>query len=316
LSGKYKVVVDCRHNALKGVLIASDGPSIFQDLPLMEGAGPDEEAIRGLLLDLTATVGGVEEIVLTGDAVSADMVAGLETEFANVRLWGDFDVSGVDAGLNEADFGAGFAPALGAVFQEYGLSDGEPLGVTDRVSIAARIQQVFQKNKRLAPALTIGLLLLVLGGHHVLCRTSIAGYRSDIESLRKEKQELLRPKEEEKRLKQVLSETNRQRVYIESVLAGGNDNLMNLLKAVSDTLPRDAALNRLYQKTNGDYWIEGQAFLGKSVYAFSEALSRIEGCKSANLESIRRVEQASDARQKLLPYDFVINVVFQPGDLR
>jgi hypothetical protein len=69
-------------------------------------------------------------------------------------------------------------------------------------------------------------------------------------------------------------------------------------------------LNRVYQKGDGNYWIEGNAFQGQSISAFHQALTEVEGCTSTKLETIRRLEEASDTRQKLLPYDFIINVRF------
>jgi hypothetical protein len=95
-AGNHKVLVECYASTLKGILLTADGPSMFQDLPLMEGIAPDEEAVRGMLYDLIATVGGIEEIVLAGDAVTPEMVAGLTTEFANLRLWGEGDVQELD----------------------------------------------------------------------------------------------------------------------------------------------------------------------------------------------------------------------------
>jgi Tfp pilus assembly protein PilN len=276
----------------------------------MEGIAPDEEAVRGMLYDLIATVGGIEEIVLAGDAVTPEMVAGLTPEFANLRLWGEGDVQELDDAVDAADFGPMIAPAIGAAVQEFSRGDDAPLGVTDRVSLIARIQQVFQKDKRLAPALVVGLLLACLVGHHMLTRTSITDYRSKIEDLKKEKRKLLRPKEEKQRLTKALTDTKNRQVYLETVLAAGNNNLLDLLAVIAETLPRDVVLNRLYQKSNGSYWLEGNAYMGKSVYAFNESLSRVQGCKSTNLETIRRVEDASEARQKLLPYGFVINVNF------
>jgi Tfp pilus assembly protein PilN len=310
-AGRHKIVVKCAPGALKGVVLTPEGPSIFQDLPLMEGATADEETIRGMLYDLTASADGPAEIVLAGAAGSDGLAETLAAEFAGLRLWGAEDVDGLDAGVDAADFGPGYAALLGALSNEFGLVGAAPLGVTDQVPIAARIQQLFQKNKRLAPALAIGLLLVCLAGHHMVVRTSIGGYRAEIEALEKEKRRLLRPREEKERLTQALDETRQRQAYLETVLAAGNSNLLGLLAAVSTSLPGDVVLNRLYQKDSGSYWIEGNAFMGKSVYAFNEALSQIEGCKATSLETLRRVEQASDVRQKLLPYGFVINVRFQ-----
>jgi Tfp pilus assembly protein PilN len=309
-AGSHKIVVGCDANALKGVLLTADGPSVFQDLPLIEGAAPDDEAVRGMLYDLTPAEGDVEEIVLAGDAVTPAMSDGLAAEFAHLRRWGDNDVGDLAAGVDRTAFDTGYAGVLGAAFQELDRTGAPPLGVTDRVPIASRIQQVFQKDKRLAPALVVGLLLAGLLGHHMLTRSAIARYQSQIQHLKKEKQKLLFPREEKQRLTKVLEEIRSRRTYLETELAAGNGNLMGLLATVSAALPPDVVLNRLYQKGSGSFWIEGNAFMGKSVYAFNEALSRIEGCKSTNLETIRRVENASDARQKLLPYGFAINITF------
>ncbi len=306
----HKVIIDCRTNTLKGVLVSAEGPVMFQDQPLMEGMRADEAAVSSLFYDLTATVGGIEAVVLTGDALDMAWVDNLRAEIADLRVWDFTQAIAESGGEAAADVDFAYASLVGAALQELGLAGAVPLGVTDRVPVTARIATLFRENKRLAPALVAGLLVVCLAGHFAMTRNSIERYQSRIKTLEKEKRKLLRPREEQEQLAKTLASVRHKQAYLETVLAEGNQNLIRLLSTISASLPRDVVLNRVYQKSDGSYWIEGNAFMGKSVYALNQALAATQGCKSTSLERIRRVEQPTDARQKLLPYDFSINANF------
>jgi hypothetical protein len=115
---------------------------------------------------------------------------------------------------------------------------------------------------------------------------------------------------EKERLSAVLAEIQAKHDYVVQVLPNSNNHLLDLLGAISDQIPRDVVLNRVTQRPDGTYRIEGNAFMGRSISHFNAALSSIEGCRSTHLESVQRLEDASKGRQKLLPYAFIINVTF------
>jgi hypothetical protein len=308
--GRHKVIMDCRGNTLKGVLLSADGPAIFQDLPLTEGVPADEELVRNMIHDLAAQAENVEEMIVCGDAVPEELLDGLKAAFENLRLWQPGDFGGLDGQVDGTEFGPQYALAVGAALQELQLTGDESLGVTDRVPLGALLGQKFRENSKLAPTLVVGLLLVCLVGHFTMTKASISRYTTKIEAMKAEKQRLLKPKKKEGRLTKALAEAEGKQRYLKSVLAAGNDHVLLLLEAISETLPHDVVLNRVYQKGDGSYWIEGNAFRGQSISSFHQALTEVEGCTSTKLETIRRLEEASDARQKLLPYDFIINVRF------
>ena len=308
--GTNKVIINYRKGSIKGVCLAPEGPSVFQDLPLVPGAVSEDEPVRNMIYDLTASAGGAEEIVITGSAVSGELVHGLKMEIENVRLWGVEDFRDVDFDPVVTDFGPQYALAVGAALQELGLAGEVLLGVTDRVSVIKSVTQKLRENRRLVPAFTIGLFLLCVAGHYAMTKASISRYSSKIQHLKVEKERLLKPVQEKERLAKRLSEIEKKKEYIEKVLPARNRNLLNLLAAISERIPRDVVLNRVYQKKDGSFSIEGNSFRGRSITDFNKALSELEACNGTRLETVKRTENASDIRKRILPYDFVINVKF------
>ena len=309
--GKNKVIIDYRQNAIKGLCLTAKGPSVFQDLPVVAGAGPEDEPVRNMIYDLTASVGGAEEVVITGSGVSEELVHGLKTELQNVRIWGVEDFGGVDFDPAVTDFGPKYALAVGAALQELGLAGKVSLGVTDRVPVIETVIQKVRENRRLVPAFAIGLFLLCVAGHYGMTKASISRYASKVQDLKVEEKRLLQPIEEKKRLKKEITEIQQKQEYLRVVLPGRNINLLNLLAAISEKIPPDVALNRVHQEEDGSFSIEGNAFRGRSVTAFNKALSELEGCEATCLETVNRTEDASDPRKRILPYNFVISVKFE-----
>jgi len=309
--GRHKVVVDCRENAIRGVLVSAQGPSAFQDVPLADGIPPrDEETVRNMILELSAQVDTVEEIVLCGDSLPQELVEGLTLAFENLRLWRGQEMAGLAGEEDATEFGPAFALAMGAALQELKIAGILPLGVTDRVPMGVVVARRFRENNKLAPALAAGFLLVCLAGHFAMTRVAIASYTAKIKSLDNQKKKLLQPKQEMERLSKTLAEAERKQAYLQSVMAAGNQNVLRLLQAIADTMPREVVLNRVYQKGEASFWIEGNAFSGQSISLFHQALSDVKGCTSTKLETINRMEKALNSRKQMMPYDFIINVRF------
>ena len=309
--GRNKVVIDYRKGAIKGVCLTAKGPSLFQDLPVVAGTGTEDEPVRNMIHDLTASAGGAEEIVITGGAVSDELVHGLKLQFENVRIWGVEDFGGVDFDPAVTDFGPQYALAVGAALQELGLAVEVLPGVTDRVPLIESVTQKLRENRRLVPAFTLGLFLLCVGAHYAMTKASISGYAAKIQHLKLEKKRLLKPIQEQKRLAERLTELKQKREYLENNLLASNRNVLDLLSAVSEMIPRDVVLNGIYQKNDGSFSIKANAFRGRSITRFSKALSQLEGCNATVLETVKRTEDTSNTRKRMLPYDFIINVKFK-----
>jgi hypothetical protein len=307
-AGHHKLILDCRENAFNGVVLTSDGPTVFQELPLASGEIPAHEQARNLIYDMDGSTGGLDGVVIAGSSVSPELMDGLTAGQDNLRVWGgrDFGAEGPQA----LEIGPEYALAVGAALQHLGFALGGSLGVTNRVPLAQSLSKPFRENKRLAPGIVLGLFLVFLVGHFAVTKLALARYRAAVKELEAEKQKLLEPRMEKERLSAVLAEIQAKHDYIVNVLPNSNNHLLDLLSAVSDQIPRDVVLNRVSQRPNGTYRIEGNAFMGRSISSFNSALSSIEGCRSTHLESVQRLEDASKGRQKLLPYAFVINVTF------
>ena len=314
--GKNKVIIDYRKTSIKGVCLTEKGPSVFQDLPIVAGAAAADEPVRNMIYDLTASAGGAQECVITGSAVSEELIHGLKTELENVRIWGLEDFGGVDFDQAVTDFGPGYALAVGAALQEIGLAGEGLLGVTDRVSVIDSVTQRLSEYRRLIPAFAIGLFLLIVAGHYVMTSASISQYASKIKQLKVEKQKLLGPLKEKESLSRRLTDLIQKKEYLEKILPALNRNVLNLFAAISDSknIPVDVVLNRVNQKNDGSFSLEGNAMRGRSIIDFNRVLSKLESCEATVLEKVNRVENPSNIRKKILPYDFIINVRFQLRD--
>jgi len=311
VDGKNKVIIDYRKTAIKGVCLTEKGPSVFQDLPIVAGAATEDEPVRNMIYDLTASAGGAQECVITGSAVSEELIHGLKTELENVRIWGIEDFGGVDFDQAVSDFGPEYALAVGAALQETGLAGEGLLGVTDRVSVIDSVTQKLSQYRRLVPAFGIGLFLLIAAGHYVMTNASISQYASKIKQLKVEKQKLLAPIEEKKSLSRRHTELIQKKEYLEKILPALNRNVLNLFAKISEKIPVDVVLNRVNQKNDGSFSLEGNAMRGRSIIDFNRSLSKLESCEATVLEKVKRVENPSNIRKKILPYDFIINVRFQ-----
>ncbi len=308
--GRNRIILNYTETSLSGVVLTPQGPTIFQNLPMAAGEGGGEESLRNMIYDLGVSAGSSYDIVVSGEAASSDLIQGLKTEFIEIEVWTDQYLNVLDtAGITQG-FGADFALAAGAGIHCLGFSEEGFPGITDHVPFMESLSRKYNENKHLMPGIAAGLFLVFAVGHYAFMNYSIARYTSDIKALKIEKKKLLKPMEETKRLTNVLEETREKLAYLETVQSTGNGNLINLLSGISEQIPEDVVLNRVCQKKNNIYRIEGNAFLGRSVSDFEQALSHISGCRTTGLETLRRLEDASDTRKKMLPYEFVINLKF------
>ena len=308
---RNKVIIYCRKTSIKGICLTEKGPSVFQELPIVAGADTEYESVRNLIYDLTASAGGAQECVIAGSAVQEELIHGLKAELENVRIWGIEDFGGVDFDQAVTDFGPEYALAVGAAIQEIGLAGECLLGVTDRVSVIDSVTQRLSENRRLVPTFAIGLFLLVAAGHYVMTSVSVSQYTSKIKQLKVEKQKILGPIEEKESLSKRLTKLIQKKEYLEKILPALNRNVLNLFAKISEKIPDDMVLNRVNQKKDGSFSIEGNAMLIRSITDFNKALSKLESCEATILEKVNRTDNPSNIRKKILPYDFIINVKFQ-----
>lgn len=306
--GRNKAVINRRHGSVRGVMLDSEGPSGFREFPTDSALAEAYEPVRDLIYDLTATTGGAEEVIITGSAVSEELVHKLKDEITNVRIWGQEDFGGVDFEPEVDDLGPRYALAIGAALQELGLDQAAPVGVTGRIPIFRNIITRFNQDKRLLPAVCISLFLILIAGHWAYINTSITRQSSEIKRLKAVKQRLLKPLQEKERLSERRSAIIRKCEYLQEIIPRQNSALMALLSALSEKIPVDVVINKLEQNQDGSFYLDGNAFTGRSIIEFNNSLSQLDRFKATILETIKRDEDSSSARKKMLPYNFSIRI--------
>ena len=306
--GKNKAIINRRHSSVRGVMLDSVGPSGFQEFPTDNLSSEPHEQVRDLIYDLTSATGGAEEIVITGSVVSEELVQKLKDEIINVRIWGQEDFGGVDFEPTVDDLGPRYALAIGAALQELGLDQAAPVGVSDRIPVFQNIITRFNQDKRLLPAVCISLFLILIAGHWSYVNTSITRQSSKIKRLKAVKQRLLKPLQEKKRLSERQAAIIRKYEYLQQIIPRQNSALMALLAAVSKKIPVDVVINKLEQEQDGSFYLDGNAFTGRSIIEFNNSLSQLARFKTTILETIKRDEDSSSPRKKMLPYNFSIRI--------
>ena len=306
--GKNKAVINRRHASIRGVMLDSSGPSGFQEFPTDNLSPEAHEPVRDLIYDLTATTGGAEEVIITGSSVSEELIQKLKDEITNVRIWGQEDFGGVDFEPGVDDLGPQYAIAIGAALQELGFDQASPLGVTDRIPVFRNIISRFNQDKRLLPAVCISLFLILTAGHWAYVNTSITRYSSEIKRLKAVRERLLKPLQEKKRLSEKKTAIIRKYKYLQEVIPRQNSTLTSLLSALSEKIPVDVVINKLEQNQDGSFYLDGNAFRGRSIIEFNNSLSQIEHFKTTILETIKRIKDPSGSRKKMLPYNFTIMI--------
>ena len=304
------IVLDHGAAGLKGVVLTPDGPAVFQDQPMTAQESGRDELLRNMIYDLEALAGGSGEIILTGESASMGFTGPLGTESEPVSIWDHTVYDALEKGPLAGGFGPEYAMATGAGLQYLGCCGQDIPGVTDRVALTRTLQELFRKNKRLAPGLAAGVLIAIMAVHFTFTKVAISGYSSRINGLKAQQAKLLKPVKEKEKLARDLAGIKEKQSYLETVLNGSNGNLINLLGAVSGQIPKDVVLSRIYYKTATMYCIEGNALFGQSISAFENILSDVCGCRSTVLETLHRMEDGPGTRERLLPYKFVLNIEF------
>ncbi|WP_157487421.1 hypothetical protein [Desulfosarcina sp. BuS5] len=69
---------------------------------------------------------------------------------------------------------------------------------------------------------------------------------------------------------------------------------------VSEKIPVDVVINKLEQNQDGSFYLDGNAFTGRSIIEFNNSLSRLDRFKTTILETIKRDEASSSPRTKML----------------
>ena len=309
-SGKNKVLLDCGEESIKGVLLSEKGPVLFQDSPMTPGTNPSSDMIRDMLYGLGAQGPSETEIVLSGKALNEELLEDLALEFPAARAWGVADIPGKEFDSAVVNFGPEYALAAGGALGGMGVFGKTIPGVTDRVPFGKAVVQKIRENRRLIPVAVLGCFVLCLGLHYGYTQLRISRYNAKIDRLEEERKKLEGPLSEKKRLKNALTKIEEKRAFVQDTLPAQNRHILVLLTALSEMIPPDVVVNKIDQLDTGTFFLKGNAYRGRAITDFSEALSSLESCVGAFLVSVCRTENASSARSKILPYDFTIRVLF------
>ncbi len=301
--GRNKVIIDCRDISIKGVTLTSEGPSVFQDIPLITEDTTLEKAIRDLIYDLTSSNTGAKDIIIAGSRASKELVEVLKMEFEDLRLWEIQDLKNIEVNP-DVNCGPQYAAAIGAALQELGIYDKEPFGVTSRVSITRSLTKLVKENEYVLPAFVLGLFFLCIASHYITVKHTMAKRSLEIRALKKEESRLVKPIEEKEGLKQEIAEIRNKRRYLEESLFA-TKQLLAFLESIPDVIPSDLVLKKISQNSDGSFIIEGNVYREESAANFCNKLSRLDFCKAAKIE---RFNLDRTLRKQILPHGVIITV--------
>jgi Tfp pilus assembly protein PilN len=266
--------------------------------------------VRDMLYGFGVQEGTETDIVLSGSNLSEDLLHGLVPDFPLARTWRIADIPGIRPGSSTVECGPDYALAAGGVLGEMGISGKTVPRVTDRVPLGRAVARKLRENRRAIPSAVLGCFILCLGLHYGYTQFRIASYRTEIRKLEEQRKRLEGPLEEKKRLKTELAGIEEKRGFLQETLPSQNRRILALLTALSEMVPHDVVVNEIDQLDAGTFTLKGNAFRGKAITEFSDALSSIESCGGVFLVSVSRAGEALNPRRRILPYDFTIHVSF------
>jgi Tfp pilus assembly protein PilN len=181
--------------------------------------------------------------------------------------------------------------------------------VTDRVPLGKRAAKIIKDNQKAIPAVALCGFVLCLALHFGYTQFRISRYQSAIQRLEKEKGRLETPLTENKRLKGEIEKTQKRTAFIRDTLPTQQRHVRILLEALPRIAPLDLVVNKIRQLDTRTFTLEGNAYRGKAITDFSQALGTMEACDGARLMGVQRANNDS-MRNKILPYAFTIKVIF------
>jgi Tfp pilus assembly protein PilN len=307
--GKSKILLDVGRDTIKAVLLSENGPVLFQDRPAEPSADLSEEMIRDIVYELGVRDGDEVEMLLSGRDLNEDLVRAFGSDFTITRIWGAADLPGREPLGATAEFGPAYAIATGAILGAMGRNGTMIPAVTDRVPLGKRAAKIIKDNQKAIPAVALCGFVLCLALHFGYTQFRISRYQSAIQRLEKEKGRLETPLTENKRLKGEIEKTQKRTAFIRDTLPTQQRHVRILLEALPRIAPLDLVVNKIRQLDTRTFTLEGNAYRGKAITDFSQALGTMEACDGARLMGVQRANNDS-MRNKILPYAFTIKVIF------
>jgi Tfp pilus assembly protein PilN len=308
--GKSKLLLDVGAESIRAVLLSDRGPVAFQDAP----RGPSSTSCATMIHDMAYGLGlpadADVELVLSGTDLDTDLAESLASFFPLIRIWGTGDAVGANDTAEVVDCNPAYALAAGAVFGQMRRFGQMVPAVTDRVPFSKALIDKLKQNRRAVPAAVLICFIVCLGAHYGFTQWRIARYNSEIRLLETRKARLEAPLVESKRLKETIAGITQKIHFIEHTLPSQNRHILTLFTALAELVPTDVAVDKIEQLDTRTFLLNGNAFRGKAITDFSEALSALESCEAAILVNVRRSEGSETTRSKILPYSFAIRVMF------
>ncbi len=308
--GRSKILLDVGRENIKAVLLSENGPVVFQDRPTDPSADLSEGMIRDIVYGLGVREGDEIEVLLSGRDLNENLVKAFDSDLTMTRTWGTADLPGKESLCAAAEFGPAYAIAAGAILGAMGRTGAMIPAVTDRVPLGKRAAKAMRDNQKAVPAVVLSGFILCLGLHFGYTQFRISRYQSAIQRLEKEKESLEAPLAENRRLKGEIEKTRKKTKFIRDTLPLQQRHILILLEALPKMVPFDLVVNKIRQLDTRTFTLEGNAYRGKAITDFSQALGTMEACGDACLTGVQRAN--NDAiRSKTLPYEFTIKVVFK-----
>ena len=308
--GKSKILLDVGRDNIKAVLLSENGPVLFQDRPTDPSTDLSEGMIRDIVHGLGVREGDEVEILLSGRDLNENMVKAFDSDFPMTRTWGTANLPGKESLCTTSEFGPAYAIATGAILGAVGRNGKMIPAVTDRVPLGKRAAQIIKDNQKTVPAVALIGFVLCLGLHFGYTQFRISRYQSAIQRLEKEKKNLEAPLTKNKKLRDEIEKSREKTKFIQDTLPTQQRRMLILLEALPKMVPLDLVVNRIRQLDTRTFTLEGNAYRGKAITDFSQALGTMEGCGDSRLTGVQRTNNDS-VRGKILPYEFTIKVIFK-----
>ena len=249
-------------------------------------------------------------VILGGESVSEDLVDDIQGDMPgdadiDIRLW---DMA-MDLGSMKIRSDAGpvapvYAAALGAAIQEFGKT-GQPLGLTDRVSMTEKVRHRIH----LAPVLALVFVILCFGGHYIFLQKQMAGFAKQLEALNKDKQVYTGLKNERTSLLKHQKDIKSKEKYLTNILPERQKHLMGFLTGLPGVVPDNIVVTEISQAGTNVFILTGRGLRTASVGVFAMQLAGLDGIRQAEINGIERIAQKGDTT--CMPYEFSIQITLK-----
>ena len=293
-----KIILNFGQNSIAGALLNSGSPVVFQSAPF--------DAVEKLASELTAGVGKITEVIITGSQGSSaeNIIDRLAKSLRfSVRQWRpQADIFEYQA-KSFPRISPRFAACAGAALQELSINCKNRFSINDRITLIRSLKL----RSHILLLISVGIIVVGFLSHYLYIKSSFWQHSSSIKTLEMQRNELKTNMSILKGLKSEIRDSYNKRRYIKEVLPARHRALFDLFGGITSEIPRDIILDKISQDSANTFFLEGSGLSAGSITAFVGSLEHLAVSREARLESIN--EKKTDAEDAdIFLYRFVIKV--------